>query len=289
MNGIVLLNKPAGITSFQALSVLKKKLATKKVGHTGTLDKFAEGLLIACTGKYTRISQYVTALPKEYVAWIVLGKTTTTLDPEGEVTDTGPVPSLSEIQRVIPGFIGSIQQRPPAYSAIHINGRRAWQRARNGEIVDPEPRRIIVENIVIQQYTPPRLCIRVNCHQGTYIRSLARDIALAAGTCAYVTRLQRTRVGSFSVSDAVSPEMFEPVVHVQKAGDFIAAFPGFIQMCADAALKEHLVYGKTLSPEMLPSDCGDGVIAFLDTSGELIAFVEKQGQRLQYTMVLAER
>ncbi|MDC7239348.1 MAG: tRNA pseudouridine(55) synthase TruB, partial [Spirochaetales bacterium] len=202
------LHKKTGVTSFQALGRIKKVLATRKVGHTGTLDKFAEGLLILLTGKLTRLNALITGLDKEYEALVRFGRETDTLDPEGEVVAEAAVPSLEQIEAVMDSFRGKIQQIPPSYSAIHIDGKRAHELVRSGKEVEMPSREIEIFDLEILGYEAPDLKLRVHCSKGTYIRSLARDIGQACGSRAYVQELIRTAVGPFSLKEAVEVEDF---------------------------------------------------------------------------------
>lgn len=212
--GMVLLNKPSGMTSFAALGRLKRVLGTRRIGHTGTLDRFASGLLIAMIGRLTRIGWLITDLPKRYRASIRLGEQTTTLDPEGPVELRRELPSPQALHDALPGFIGRIRQVPPAYSAVHVDGERASHRARRGDPVKLHPREVYVDSLRITAMALPTVEIEVVCGKGTYVRSLARDLASAAGSCGHLTELRRLSVGSFSVDDATP-------VDAADAGDVI--------------------------------------------------------------------
>lgn len=200
--GMVLLRKPTGVTSFVALGQLKRALGTRHIGHTGTIDRFASGLLIALVGRLARISWLITDLPKRYHAVIRLGEQTTTLDPEGPVELHRPLPSAEAMRDVIPRFIGRIQQVPPVYSAVHVAGERASRRARRGETVTPAAREVRIDSLRIISMDLPTLAIDVICGKGTYVRSLARDLAAAAGSCGYLTELRRLSIGAFTVEEA---------------------------------------------------------------------------------------
>ena len=206
-NGILLIDKPSGITSFQALSPIKRKLGVK-VGHTGTLDRFASGLLVVLAGSMTRMNPLFTGFDKVYEAVFTFGKTTTTLDPEGEVTDEGPVPGREEVLSVLSRFTGKQKQVPPKFSAVHVGGRRAYQAALGGEEVELAPRDIIIYELNAISYEAPELTLIISCSKGTYVRALARDIAASLGTYAYVSQLKRSAVGGFRLEGAVSPEEF---------------------------------------------------------------------------------
>lgn len=211
--GLALLKKPRDITSFQALSPLKRAASSGKVGHAGTLDRFAEGLLVALVGSYSRLAPYVQAGEKRYIGVMRLGSQTATLDPEGEVVAEAPVPSREALESVLPRFRGRIMQRPPAYSAVHIAGKRAYELALKGALRDEEPelkeREVDIRELSLLSYEGGLARIEVRCSSGTYIRSLARDIAAASGSCAYLIELKRLSIGPYSVEDAVLPENFD--------------------------------------------------------------------------------
>jgi len=196
-SGLIILDKPAHITSFEALDAIKKTLGTGKVGHTGTLDKFAEGLLLVLTGRALKLSPWFSGCDKQYEAAVLFGTETDTLDPEGEIIATAPPPSLNALEQALPQFRGAIEQAPPAYSAIHINGKRASALARSGQSVEMKKRPIHIYRLELLDWQPPLAKIAVHCSSGTYIRSLARDIALAVGSRAHLNGLCRTQVAGF--------------------------------------------------------------------------------------------
>ncbi len=207
VSALLLINKPSGVTSFSSLSPVKRHV-NKKTGHAGTLDKFANGLMIVLTGSFTKLNPIFSSLDKSYRAVIELGKETDTLDPEGDVIATADIPSREKITEVInTSFLGTISQRPPLYSAIHINGKRAHSIARSGRTdIVPDARPVTIHSIEIVSFEGAFLTLDISCSKGTYIRSLARDIAQAADSRGYVTELQRTRIGPYVLSDAVSAE-----------------------------------------------------------------------------------
>jgi tRNA pseudouridine55 synthase len=201
-SGLLILNKESGLTSFDALRGVKRAFKTGKVGHTGTLDKFASGLLAALVGKAVKLVPYTGKGEKEYRAVIRFGAETDTLDPEGAITAEGPVPSRAAVEAVLPQFRGAILQAPPAYSAVHVEGGRAYEIARSGKTPEMEKRPVTIYRLELLSFEAPEAAVRVVSSAGTYIRSLARDIALAAGSRAYVTSLTRTRIGGFTLEDA---------------------------------------------------------------------------------------
>jgi tRNA pseudouridine55 synthase len=203
--GFILLNKKAGITSFEALSPVKKALGTGKVGHTGSLDRFADGLLVILAGKALKLTPYITGCDKRYEALVRMGIETCTLDPEGAVVAEAPVPPEAVLKTALEQFRGEITQIPPVFSAIHVNGKRAYQLARDGVPVSMKSRRITVHELTLRSYDPPLARISVHCSAGTYIRALARDIAIAAGSRAHLAALKRTMTGTFRLPDALNP------------------------------------------------------------------------------------
>ena len=196
---MILLNKEAGITSFDALRDIKRALGTGKVGHTGTLDKFARGLLLVLTGSALKLSKWFTRCDKRYIGKIHFGVETDTLDPEGLSIARAPLPLKEDVESAISRFTGTIQQTPPAFSAIHVNGKRASDMARSGVTPELRKRPVTVYGLELRSWEPPFADIFVHCSCGTYIRSLARDIALAAGSRAHLRELTRTSIAAFEL------------------------------------------------------------------------------------------
>ena len=198
---MLLMDKEEGVTSFSSLSSVKRSHKGMKVGHAGTLDKFASGLMIVLVGKATRLNPVFSSMGKSYIAEITFGAETDTLDPEGEVIRRADPPSEEALRSVLPEFLGLQSQIPPVYSAIHIGGKRAYQEARKGKDVEMAPRTIKIDSIELLSYDGEKAVISTSVSKGTYIRSLARDIGERAGSCAYVSRLRRTSIGPFTLSD----------------------------------------------------------------------------------------
>lgn len=205
-NKIIFIDKPAGISSFGVVAKIRRKLKTEfghkvKVGHTGTLDPFATGLLILLSGKMTKKSNEFLKQDKEYTATLKLGYTSTTGDPEGEITKyDGKI--LKNLSDVLNSFIGEIIQTPPKFSAIKINGQRAYKLARKNKDFEIPSRKVKIYSIDILSYNYPYLKIKTKVSSGTYIRTLAEDIGKKLGTGAYLTELRRTKIGNYSVEDA---------------------------------------------------------------------------------------
>lgn len=211
LSGFAVIDKPVGMTSFKFLASLSRILGDRiKSGHAGTLDSFASGVLVCLFGRYTRLSDYFMGAGKGYEADILLGEETDTLDPEGSVIATSPLPTLQALEAALPAFRGNILQAPPAYSAVHIDGERAYERALKGQDVRPKARPVTIDALELLSYDAGIARIRVLCSKGTYIRSLARDLALACGSRGRLSALKRTHSGPFNIAEATKPEEFGP-------------------------------------------------------------------------------
>lgn len=209
-DGILLIDKPTDMTSFGVVARVRRVLSDQngkkmKVGHCGTLDPFATGLLILCVGKECKNAGSYTKLDKVYEATVRLGQTSNTGDPEGEITDVShQQPSRDEVTNVLKNFVGDIKQIPPAHSAIKINGQRAYNLARQGKEVEMPERTVTIHSLDIVDYQYPELKIRTHVSSGTYIRSLAQDIGTALGTGAYCRELRRMKIADWDVHNAQS-------------------------------------------------------------------------------------
>ena len=208
MDEVILIDKPQGMTSFGVVARLRRVLSNQagkkvKVGHTGTLDPFATGLMIIVTGKKCREAETFTKLDKWYEAEIILGKNSSTGDPEGEIANVSDYEtSLEEIQQAVSQFVGKIEQTPPIFSAIKINGERAYKLARKGKQVEIPKRVIEIYSLELLSYEYPKLKIRTHVSSGTYIRTLAVDIGEKLGTGAYCESLRRTKIANYSIDQA---------------------------------------------------------------------------------------
>ncbi len=213
-DGILLIDKPAGMTSFGVVARVRRVLSEKrgkkvKVGHTGTLDPFATGLMIIIVGKECKNASLYSKLDKVYEATIHLGQTSTTGDPEGDLTVvSNNVPTQTEVNDVISNFKGEITQRPPIYSAIKVDGQRAYKLARAGKPVEIPERQVTVHSLDLQSYNYPDITIRAHVSSGTYIRTLAEDIGIKLGTGAYCSQLRRTEINKWQVKDAQNLDLF---------------------------------------------------------------------------------
>jgi tRNA pseudouridine55 synthase len=210
VGGILLINKPRGNTSFSLIRTLRKRLQVKKIGHAGTLDPFATGVMVYLIGRdYTRLSDQFLNEDKEYLAQIHLGVSTDTFDIDGKVTAySEKVPTVKELEDAIMKFQGKIQQIPPMYSAKKFKGQKLYDLARKGKIVDRAPVEVTLETSVLK-YEYPYLDLRVSCTKGTYIRSIADDLGAMLGCGGHLSFLQRTRSGRFSIDDCIDGSLLE--------------------------------------------------------------------------------
>ena len=211
LEGVLLVDKPTEHTSHDVVARLRRKLNMKKIGHAGTLDPMATGLLIMLIGKATRISQYLISLDKEYEGTIELGKTTDSQDADGEVLETRPVPPLTEaeVRTAMQGFLGDQYQTPPMFSAIKIDGVPLYKSARKGVEVEREPRFIRVMSFDLTRFALPHLDFRLRSSKGTYVRTIAHDLGQKLGCGAHLTALRRTATDRFSISQALTLDAIE--------------------------------------------------------------------------------
>ena len=221
---VIVLDKPLNWTSFDLVSKVKSKifhdlkLKKVKVGHAGTLDPLATGVMVICTGKATKRIESFQAGIKEYIATIKLGATTPSFDMETEEDNTYPTTHITEalIKETLLKFIGAIEQVPPTYSAVKVNGKRAYEMARKGQEVQLKAKTLVIDEIELLECNMPEITVRVQCSKGTYIRALARDIGQTLNSGGYLTYLRRTRVGDYTEKEAISVEEFEKNIDLLK-------------------------------------------------------------------------
>ncbi|HAX68621.1 MAG TPA: tRNA pseudouridine(55) synthase TruB [Anaerolineae bacterium] len=205
ISGALVVDKPVGMTSHDVVQVIRNGTGLRRAGHTGTLDPRASGVLVILVGPAVRLSEYVSASDKRYQAIIRLGGTTDTFDADGKFTPSTDPSNITEAQfeEALQTFVGEIEQTPPPYSAVKVQGRKAYEMARKGEEVDLEPRKITVHHLEVLEWTPPEVVIDVHCSSGTYVRSLANDLGKKLGCGAYLVGLRRTKSGRFTLRDSV--------------------------------------------------------------------------------------
>ncbi|MFW6368863.1 MAG: tRNA pseudouridine(55) synthase TruB [Spirochaetota bacterium] len=295
-DGVVLLDKPSGVSSFKALRPVKKAVSGSKVGHTGTLDPFASGLLVVLTGRMTRIAPKLTGMDKTYEAVFRFGQETDTLDPEGETVLRAPVPERRCIDEHLAEFRGTITQQPPQYSAVHVNGRRAYERVRSGEEVIVPEREVRIDEFSPLSWRNPDLHVRIRASSGTYIRALARDLGRRCDSCAYVTWLRRTEVGPFSVEDALDTdtvdfEKLETGEFVLPPAEVFSDIPGILSATVPEDVVPKIRNGVPLSTSIVADQLGLGPdtddIALFSPDGILLAVVVPSGGNLKYRFVCA--
>ena len=282
MNGVLVVDKPKGITSFDVVREVRRALKIKKVGHTGTLDPMATGVLPICVGDATKIAQFITEASKAYDATVKLGVTTDTLDAEGKVLETRAVPTLNRelLERTFDKFRGTFAQIPPMYSAVKIGGKRLYELARAGEEVERAPRQVTVHELLLRDFSADELKLSVSCSKGFFVRTLGAEIGEALGCGAHLTALRRTHSGPFSLSQAVPLEKVVAGAAVTLVGlnDALKDLPSLQVTEAEASRVKHggvvEVSGKT------------GLHRVLEPSGALLAVADIVRGRLLYRRVL---
>ena len=274
MNGLLVIDKQAGMTSHDVVAMCRRILGERRVGHAGTLDPGATGVLVVGVGRATRLLRFVEDSEKEYATEAVFGVTTTTLDAQGDVIARKDASRLSEgdVRDVLSRFVGDIDQVPPMVSAIKVGGEALYKKARRGEVVAREPRRVRVEELTLEGFEGgerARARFHVRCSKGTYIRSLVADIGEALGVGAHVSALHRTRVGAFGDGDAI------PVSAVSENAlrPMEAAVAGYPRRWVDEAGARALVHGKPLEPGGI-----DGVYAVYGPDGLLAMAEDREGE-----------
>ena len=282
IDGLLLVDKPPGITSHDVVSAARRALATRRIGHAGTLDPFATGLLVLLIGHATRLLPYLDAEPKEYLAAIAFGAETDTDDATGVVVRNADLPPAARVRDALPALTGSIHQVPPAYSAKQVGGRRAYDAARRGVPLALEPTRVTVHEWRVGALRADRLEATITCAGGTYIRALARDLGRLCGSAAHLASLRRTRSGAFHVSGAMSLDALKSgVVDVLPP---LAAVPHLPTVrLADHELA-HVRHGRAIPAS---DEAGAAVAgAMVDARGRLVAIAERVGVGWQPRVVL---
>jgi tRNA pseudouridine55 synthase len=275
ISGVLVVDKPIGMTSHDVVQVIRKGTNIRRAGHTGTLDPRASGVLVILVGPAVRLSEYVAASDKRYQAVVRLGTTTDTYDGDGRVMSSSAVDVTEEqFEAALKNFVGEIEQVPPPYSAIKIKGRRAYEMAREGEEVDMQPRKIKVYNLEMLEWAPPEAVIDVYCSSGTYVRSLAHDLGNSLGCGAYLTGLRRTKSGRFTLRDAVPlrklREAFENGSWYQyliPAAEALTDWPA-VELSVEQV--EAIRHGIRISAEQTDAPLARGI----SEQGELVALLE---------------
>lgn len=271
MDGIILINKPLNCTSHDVVNKVRKICHTKKVGHCGTLDPLASGVLVLCINKATKALQFITSEDKEYIATITLGKATDTYDLEGKITSEKEYQNdltLKQVEETLKTFLGKQKQVPPIYSAIKVNGKKLYEYARNNEKVEIEPRDIEIYSLELLSFEKNEIKIRTHCSKGTYIRSLCVDIASALGYPGVMSSLIRTKSGHFALEDCITLEDLEQ--NPNQCIPIEEAFKDFKSLIVE---DEKIVYhGKTISSSL------KGQVAIKSKEGKILAIYEQVGK-----------
>ncbi len=282
VHGLVVVDKEPGVTSHDVVARLRRRLGERRVGHSGTLDPDATGVLLVGVGRATRLLRYLTALPKTYTTEIVLGSTTDTLDDSGQVTATFDMdpPDLREVAEVAAGLTGSIEQIPPMVSAVRVDGRRLHEMAREGIEIERKPRPVEVHRFDVEPTADPLVWRAViECGSGTYVRVLGADLGERLGGGAHIRRLRRTAIGSFGEAEA-APVDEAPLLEVEEV---MRDYP---RLEVDAAVAADISHGRAID-----APAGDpgrpGPVGLFGPQGRLLAVYEREGERLRPSVVLA--
>jgi tRNA pseudouridine55 synthase len=288
-SGILILNKPPGPSSAAILGPVKRAMSTKKVGHSGTLDPFASGVMIVLVGRATRTARWFTALPKTYRALVQFGSATDTLDREGTVIRTGSIPRDEDVQAALAAFHGTISQVPPDFSAVRVQGKRAYTLARAGENVTIPPRQVEIRDLTMQPHSDGLWHMEVACGSGTYIRSLARDIAASLQTVAHLRELERTSVGSFTLQDSCTPDQLRehdaPTMLLRDAGQELRRLGSFQEVFVPREMERSLLLGQPLNDRISPAD-REGLVLAVTAAGIPLAVLRWDGGQWRYELVL---
>jgi tRNA pseudouridine55 synthase len=274
------LNKPAGPTSRQVVDVVQRLARPAKVGHAGTLDPLASGVLVVGVGAGTRLVDYVQRMPKRYTGTFLLGRRSPTEDIEGEVTllEGGPRPAAEQVRAAAGALLGEIQQRPPAYSALKLAGRRAYELARQGHPVELPARPVTVYAIAVSRYEYPELVLEVECSRGTYVRSLGRDLARWLGTEAVMSALVRRAVGPFRLEDAADPGLLTRENLAGHLLPMLRAVDTLPRVVLSAEEIGRLRNGLAVAAEPPVPEAAE--IAAVDAQGRLVAILCPRGEGL---------
>lgn len=268
MDGLLIIDKPQKMTSHDVVNVVRKTLHTKKVGHAGTLDPDATGVLVICVNKATKALQFLSAESKEYITTLSLGQATDTYDGSGQVIETKPFTGYDHLDEVVEQFTGDLMQTPPMYSAIKVHGKKLYEYAREGKSVQVEPRRVHIDEIEVLHAENNLITMRIACSKGTYIRSLCNDMAKALGYPGHMSALRRIRSGDFRIEDAVSLEALQ-------AGDFTLmpleeAFKSFDRLVIDD--DKIAINGRLINKD------SDHQVAVYNKEGKILAIYGPDGK-----------
>ncbi len=295
MNGLLLIDKPSGPTSFDVVRAVRRAAQKRKVGHTGTLDPLASGLLVVCIGEATKLVPFLMEGTKRYLAQVALGAETDSDDALGEVVDEMPIPKLTrtDLEAALTGFIGRIDQKPPKLSALKQNGEPLHRRVRRGEQVDPKIRQVEVQGIEITDLSETNFSLDVRCGKGTYIRALARDIARALNTRGHLAELRRIETSGFNIDEALRLDELETIANVgglsERCLTLADALPRWPRITLSADEESRIRNGQAISL----ADCEESLgsqenahLSLLSQDGKLVAVARLDGDRVQPVRVM---
>ena len=290
-HGLVVVDKPAGWTSHDVVGKLRRVYAQRRVGHAGTLDPDATGVLLVGLGRATRLLRFLQEAGKSYRARVVFGSATDTLDASGAVLEqTEMALSREQVEHAARAFLGESEQIPPMVSALKVGGRRLYELARQGEVVERTPRRVRIDRIDVESFEPgpyPEATLVVDCSSGTYVRSIAADLGVALGGCAHLGSLRRLRVGTFGVDESHSIETVEAEVRrvVISPRDAMRDLETVVVRNEEVRAVAH---GATFAARaFLPEDAGAGPFAVVEDDADLLAVYERRGAGVKPAVVLA--
>jgi tRNA pseudouridine55 synthase len=280
--GVLLCNKPHGISSHGVIDIVRKTVGMRKIGHTGTLDPLATGLLVLCLGRATKVVQFLSGMEKTYDAEVTLGLRSSTFDSEGIRYDDSlrPVPPMTResVEDILKDFRGRIRQKVPQFSAVKVDGRRLYELARKGAEVTPPEKVVEVREIKLKEFNSPRLRLEITCGSGTYIRSIANDIGEKIGCGAYLSALCRTRVGAFCIEDALTPEEVRSLNESGSLGEHIRKVENvlpFPSVTVDRDFAARIITGRSPQTQDIIGISGefraDDLICLRNLEGEIMA------------------
>lgn len=278
MNGVLLVDKPSGMTSHDVVNRIRKAAGLRKVGHTGTLDPAATGLLLICLGAATRLSKYLTGMDKEYMGTLKLGLTTDSYDSDGTILEESDVPELSEkeLSGLLAPYTGTIEQIPPMVSAVKVGGKRLYTLARKGEVVERPTREVTVSRFEILEWDSPLATFVVQCTTGTYVRSLCHDIGQDIGCGAILASLRRTVVGSHHVDDAIPLDDLKNPGNVEERLLSMGSVLSMPSVTVTPQGHRMVLSGNQINPNQLTEDAPEeqGLVQIKSRSGELLALAD---------------
>lgn len=291
LDGLLVIDKPGGWTSHDVVAKLRGACGQRRIGHAGTLDPDATGVLLVGLGRVTRLLRFLQGESKAYRAEVVFGIATDTLDASGRETDRRPMPvTRADVERAAARFVGDVEQVPPMVSAVKVGGRRLHELARRGEDVDRPARTVQIARVDVEGFVPgdhPVATIAVECSSGTYIRTLADDLGRALGGFAHVRALRRLRVGAFTLDDAhaLDDVLGDPRAHVLTPADAMRAM---VRVDVDDSHRAAIAHGAVFTDDPIGDRArGAGPFAMVDPDGALLAVYERRGEKLKPAVVLA--